>query len=157
MDFQNYADRIKCLKNFDPFEQPKNEYKQVVRFMVKKGEMVATSVVKTKFSQMNDERFSFPNGILSLLYGHPSLTEISDFKTEKGQKIEKYFWEEKEKLLDKEKTALQNTPRLRIFDQILNQEPKIVSLNQKSDFAFLYPRKVKEATKDIVLSGEWMK
>ena len=31
---------------------------------------------------------------------------------------------------------------LRIFDQILNQEPKIVNLNQKSDFVFLYPRKV---------------
>ena len=48
-------------------------------------------------------------------------------------------------------------PRLRIFDQILNQEPKIVNLNQKSDFAFLYPRKVKKAIKGIVLSGEWMK
>ena len=119
--------------------------------------MVTTTVVKRKFSQINGKSFYFPNGILSLPSGHSSLKEISDFKTEKGQKIEKYFWEEKEKLLDKEKTALQNTPRLRIFDQILNQEPKIVSLNQKSDFAFLYPRKVKEAIKDIVLSGEWMK
>ena len=30
-----------------------------------------------------------------------------------------------------EKKALQNMPRLRIFDQILNQEPKIVNLNKK--------------------------
>ena len=50
MNVHNYADRIKCLKNFDTFEQPKNEYKQVVRFMVKKGEMVMTSLRKTKFS-----------------------------------------------------------------------------------------------------------
>ena len=50
MNFHNYADRIKCLKNFDTFEQSKNEYKQVVRFMVKKGEMVTTSLRKTKFS-----------------------------------------------------------------------------------------------------------
>ena len=55
------------------------------------------------------------------------------------------------------KKALQNMPRLRIFDQILNQEPKIVNLNQKSDFAFLYPRKVKKSIKDIVLSREWIK
>ena len=48
-------------------------------------------------------------------------------------------------------------PRLRIFDQILNPEPKIVNLNQKSDFAFLYPRKVKKSIKDIVLSREWIK
>ena len=50
--------------------------------------MVTTSVMKTKFSQINDKRFYFPNGIRSLPYGHPSFTEISDFKTEKGQKIE---------------------------------------------------------------------
>ena len=55
------------------------------------------------------------------------------------------------------KKALQNAPRFRIFDQILNQQPKIVNLNQKSDFTFLYPRKVKKAIKGIVLSGEWMK
>ena len=46
MDFENYAERIKCLKNFDTFEHPKNEYKQVTRFMIKKGEMVTTSVVE---------------------------------------------------------------------------------------------------------------
>ena len=41
-----------------------------------------------------------------------------------------------------EKEALQNTPRLELFNQILNDVPKIVNLNDKSD---------------IVLSGEWMK
>ena len=29
MDFHNYANRIKCLKNFDTFEQPINEHKKV--------------------------------------------------------------------------------------------------------------------------------
>ena len=115
--------------------------------------METTSVMKTKFLQIID---TF-NSILSLPHGQPSLTEINDFKTEKGQKMEKYFWEEKEKLLDMEKKTLQNTPRLWIFDQILNQEPKIVNLNKKSDFAFLYPTTVKKAIKDIVLSGDWMK
>ena len=85
------------------------------------------------------------------------MKEISDFKTQKGQKIEKYFWEEKEKLLDMEKGALQNTPKLQIFDQILNLERKTVNSNIKSDFDFLYQRKVKRNIKDFVLSGEWMK
>ena len=87
------------------------------------------------------------------------MKEISDFKTQKGQKIEKYFWEEKEKLLDMEKRALQNTPKLQIFDQILNLERKTVNSNIKSDFDFLYQRKVtlKRNIKDFVLSGEWMK
>ena len=87
IDFENYAKRVKSLKNFDSFEQPKKEYKRVGRFIVKKGEMVTTSVVK-QFSQLNDKRFYFPNAIISLPYGHPSLREIADFKKEKGQKIE---------------------------------------------------------------------
>ena len=65
------------------------------------------TVTKTKYSQLNDKKFYFPNDIISLHFGHPSLKEISEFKTEKGQKIEKYFWQEKEKLSAMEKTALQ--------------------------------------------------
>ena len=34
--------------------------------------------------------------ILSPPYGHPALTEIDEFKKQKSQKIEKYFWQEKE-------------------------------------------------------------
>ena len=67
--------------------------------------MVKIVVNKTKFSQLNDKRFYFPDGILSLLYGHQSLSEIDDFKKQKGQKIEKYFWEEKDKLLEMEKKS----------------------------------------------------
>ena len=73
MDFENYAERIKSLKNFENFQQPKNEYKQVTRFTVKKEDMVTTTVTKAKFFQIIDKRFYFPNGILFLPYGHPSL------------------------------------------------------------------------------------
>ena len=128
-----------------------------MRFAVKKGEMYTTKVVKTKFSQLNDKRFYFSNSILSLRFGHPSLKELDEYKNEKGQKIEKYFWQEKEKLLAMEKTALQKTPRLKLLDCILNQQPKIVDLNQVSDFQFQYPQKINKNIKDIVLSGEWMK
>ena len=76
----------------------------------KKRDMVTTKVTKTKYSQLNDKNFYFPNGIVLLPFGHPSLEEISEFKTEKGKKIEKYFWQEKEKLSAMEKTALQKKP-----------------------------------------------
>ena len=83
MDYEHYPERIKSLKNFETFEQPKNEYKQVMRFAVKKGDMVTTNIVTAKFLQLN-ERFYFPNGILSLPFGHPSLKELDEFKNEKG-------------------------------------------------------------------------
>ena len=78
-----------------------------MRFVVKKRDMVMTKVTKTKYSQLNDKSFYFPNGIILLPFGHASLEEISEFKTEKGQKIEIYFWQGKEKLSAMEKTALQ--------------------------------------------------
>ena len=78
MEFSNYSNGIKSLVNFDTFEK----------------------------LPANDKRFYFPDSILSLPYGHPSLSEIDNFKRQKGQKIEKYFWEEKDNLLKMEKKAL---------------------------------------------------
>ena len=63
----------------------------------------------------------------------------------------------KDELLALEKKALQSTPTLALFNQILNQVPKIVNLNEKSDFETLYNSKVKKNIKYIVFSGEWMK
>ena len=103
MDFANYANGIKSLVNFDTFEKPRAEYKEVARFTVKKGDMVKIIVTKITFSQLNDKRFYYPDGILSLPYGHKSLSEIDDFERQKGQKVEKYFWEEKDRLLRMEK------------------------------------------------------
>ena len=62
MEFSNYGNRIKSLVNFDTFEKPPAEYKDVARFTVKQGDIVKTVVNKTKFSQLNDKRFYFPDG-----------------------------------------------------------------------------------------------
>ena len=78
MEYSNYCNCIKSLTNFDMFEKPFNEYKEVARFVFKKGAMVKTVVAKTRFSQLNDKRFYFPDGVLSLPYRHPSLSEIDN-------------------------------------------------------------------------------
>ena len=75
----------------------------------------------------------FPNGIVSLPFGHKNLKQIDDFKKEKGQKIEKYLWEEKEVLLNVEKNALKSTPRLYFYHQVLMSSPKIFNTKQKND------------------------
>ena len=83
MDFENFSKQINSLVNFDTFEKPLAEYKQVSRLTVDKGEMVKKKVTKTKFLQLNDKRFYFPNGVHSLLFGHRNLKEIDKFKKEK--------------------------------------------------------------------------
>ena len=62
-------------------------------------------MVKSNFSQLNDKRFCFPDGIVSLPFKHPSLSKIDKFKQQKGQKRENYFWEEKEALFNMEKST----------------------------------------------------
>lgn len=65
MEYFNYSNCIKSFVNFDTFEKSPAEYKEVVIFFVKKGDMLKAVVSKTAFSQLNDKRFYFPNSILS--------------------------------------------------------------------------------------------
>ena len=56
------------------------------RFTVVGGEMVKTSIIKNKFSQLNDKRFYFPDGVVSLPFYHPILSKIDEFKQKKRSK-----------------------------------------------------------------------
>ena len=105
MNYENYAERIKPLYDFDTYKKPKADSKNLVRISVKRGEMT-TYTIKKKFSQLNDKRFYFPSGIISLPFGHKYLEEIDNYKNEKGQRIEKYFWKENTRLLELEDNCL---------------------------------------------------
>ena len=86
--------------------------------------MVKKAIMKTKFSQLNDKRFYFADGVVSLPYGHPSLKQIDKFKKEKDQKIEKYFWEQKERLLKMEKNTLKKNTKPFILPYYFNGSTK---------------------------------
>ena len=51
LGFENFAQRIKPLVNFNTFEKPLPDQKQVSRLTVVAGEMVKKTVTKSKFSQ----------------------------------------------------------------------------------------------------------
>ena len=53
--------------------------------------MTTHKIKKSKFSQLNDERFYFPNAIISLPFGHISLQVIGEYKKNKGRKTEKFL------------------------------------------------------------------
>ena len=108
------------------------------------------AVIKNKFSQLNDKRFYFPDGIVLLPFGHINLKEIENYKKEKGQKIQKYFWEEKEVLFNMGKNTLKNTPRLYLYHQILMSSPKIFRINKKNDFEQQKKTKKKHCLKKIL-------
>ena len=124
MEYDNYAERIKPIIDFKTYQKPKADTKSVARISVKKGEMTTFLIKKNKFSQLNDKRSYFPNAIISLPFGHLTLNKIDEYKKDKGRKIEKYFWKEKETLLELEKEALKNNERLNVLDNILNKHQK---------------------------------
>ena len=86
MNYENYAERIKLLYDFESFEKRKTEKKKVARFTVKKGDMATTQVEKKKFSQINDKRFYFPYAIVSLPFRHDALKELEKYKKRRGKK-----------------------------------------------------------------------
>ena len=73
-----------------------------------------------------------------------------------GQRIEKYFWNEKEKLLEIEKKALKNNPRLYLYHQILTTTPKFFNISQKDNFKKENRKLFRKNTKDIVLERQWI-
>ena len=123
MNFENYGERLVPLTNFDTFEKPPADYKEVSRLTVFQDNTQKKTVTKTKFSQFRDKRFYFSGGITLLPLSHPYLKDLVVFKKEKGQSIEKYFWDEKENLLDIENKVQELNKRLFLYWQILTSEP----------------------------------
>ena len=80
---ENFAQKIGSLVNFDTFEKPPRDTKKVSRLTIICGEMVKSVDVKNKFSQLNDKKFYFPDGIVSLPFYHPILLKIEKFKQKK--------------------------------------------------------------------------
>ena len=77
MDFESYASRKTPLRSLDC---QKDEKKKIIqkRLQVKNTNMVMTSVNKVKFASLNDKRYYFSNGIVSLPYGPPLLKEVRE-------------------------------------------------------------------------------
>ena len=116
--------------------------------------MTTHKIIKSKFSQLNDKRFYFPNAIISLPYGHLALNDIDKFKKNKGQRIEDYFLQNKNELLDLEKKNLKKCSRLNILDEILMQPFKVV--NKDNVETYLYNPN-DQSVLDFILEQGWTK
>ena len=79
-----------------------------------------TSVSKVQFASLNDKRYYFSDGIVSLPYGHPLLREVRDYKKSLA-KIHTVIEKEKDNLLQLENRAVARNERLRILRSIFAQ------------------------------------
>ena len=103
MDFDSYSNRLSDLTEYySEFLQKPNPVQKIEqkRFQVINGSMQMKSVCKVQFGQLNDKRFYFSNGILSLSYGHPYLEHLRNEKN-KCRNIHTVIQSKKDKFLKK--------------------------------------------------------
>ena len=115
MNFESYAKRIVTQREPD---YGRNK-KQIVRkrLQVTNTKMKMTSLNKVQFAGLNNKRYYFLDGIVSLSYGNPLLSKICQIK-KAYPKIHKVIEQEKNNLLKLENQAHE---RLRILRSIYAQ------------------------------------
>ena len=152
MSFESYDSRIAPRRSIDC---KKTEQKKIVqkRLQVKNTNMVMTSVNKVQFASLNDKRYYFSDGILSLPYGHPLLKEVRDYKKSLA-KIHTVIEKEKDKLLQLENRAVTRNERLRILRSIFAQPITYYRLN--SNIRLSTTKTDLTPTRSYILNSMWL-
>ena len=153
MDFDSYSNRLSDLTEYwDEFLNKPNNVEQIERkrFQVINKSMQMKSVSKVQFGQLNDKRFYFSNGIISLPYGHPYLEKLRKEK-HKYRDIHKVIQRKKDDFLKEESKVIENIPRLNILKQIFGQIPILYELNSNTKFI----SSGWKTTKELIKNGSW--
>ena len=134
MDLDSYSTRLSDLTGYsNEFLTKPNNVEQIeqTRFQVINKYMQMKSVSKVQFGQLNDKRFYFSNGIISLPYGHPHLEKLRKEK-HKYRDIHEVIQGKKDDFLKEKSKVIENIPRLNILKQIFIQIPILYELNSNT-------------------------
>ena len=154
MCFESYAMRINSLREDVDCKRDEKKIRQK-RLQVKNTNMTMTSVNKVQFASLNDKRYYFSDGIVSLPFGHPSLNQVREYK-KSLPKIHTVILKEKNMILHYENKAVNNNERLRILRSIFSQpvtyyrlktDQHYVDKNKKFDYT---------TTRDYILNSKWL-
>ena len=125
------------------------------RLQVKNTNMTMTSVNKVQFARLNDKRYYFSDGIVSLPFGHPSLNKVREYKKSYSySKIHTVIQKEKNKTLNGENAVVNNNERLRILRSIFSQP--ITYYNLKMNKRLSVNKFDYTTTRDYILNSKWL-
>ena len=116
--------------------------------------MTMTSVNKVQFASLNDKRYYFSDGIVSLPFGHPSLKEVRDYKNV-FSKIHMVIAKEKDKILY-ENRVLNDNERLRILRSIFSQPITYYTLKTNNTYCDKNKKFDYTPTRDYILNSQWL-
>ena len=155
MSFESYAARIKNLRDDLNFER-KDEKKIIQkRLQVKNTNMTMTSVNRVQFASLNDKRYYFSDGIVSLPFGHPSLNRVREYK-KFLPKIHTVIAREKNEILKYENVAVNDNERLRILRSIFSQPITYFTLKMNCCFVATNKKFDYTTTRDYILNSQWL-
>ena len=153
MMFENYANRIKQLR-YDLDQTQHVESIKQKRLKVRNTNMKMTTITKAKFARLNDKRYYFSDGIVSLPFGHILLDKVRKYKKQLS-KIHEQIEKEKETILKYENEAVMQNERLRILRCIFSQP--LVYYDLQSHKRTVVKTGFKYATtKDYILNSHWL-
>ena len=128
MDFSAYYSKLSSITDY--FEshimQNKTKIKQK-RFQIINDAMQMNTVNKIQFGQLNYKRFYFPNGIVSLPFGHFLFDELRKERSQ-NRNIHLQIKEKKWESIKKENEILNKNERLL---QIINGTPVLYTLESE--------------------------
>ena len=71
MEFEDCVKRISLIKEIEAFGQLPKEKQN--KFTIKNNQMILEEIEKSKFAQINNKRYYFSEGIVSLPFSHSIL------------------------------------------------------------------------------------
>ena len=150
MDFSTYCSKLASITDYFESHIKPNKIKiKQKRFQIINDGMQMNTVNKIQFGQLNDKRFYFPNGIVSLPFGHFLFDELR--KERSGNRnIHLQIKEKKWEFIKKENEILNKNERISIFCQIINSTPNLLTL--KSEIPTLL---CLLSTKDYIAKNYW--
>ena len=150
MDYSAYCLKLASITEyFDSQIKPNRTKIKQKRFQVINDAMQMNTVNKIQFGQLNDKRFYFPNGIVSLPFGHFLFNELRKERSQ-NRNTHLQIKEKKWDFIKKENEILNKNERLSVFCQIINGRPSLYTL--KSEIPTL-PSLI--SAKDYITSNYW--
>ena len=150
MDFDSYSNRLSDLteycKELLKKQTPVRQIEQK-RFQAINEAMKMKSGSKVQFGQINDQRFYFSNGMVSLPCGHLYLENLRKQKN-KYRNIHTAIQIKKDKFLKEESEVIEKILRLNILKQIYSQIPILYELNSDTKFILSGRKTTKEYIKN---------
>ena len=123
MDFGAYSSKLHNITDyFDSyFKDNKRKSKEIPqkRFQIINDAMQMNTVNKIQFGQLNDKRFYFPNGIVSLPFGHFLFNDLRKLRHQ-FRNIHLQIQNKKWEFIKQENEIVNKNERLSMFYQIIN-------------------------------------